>query len=320
MSWSRRLATWLVSHPVFLDHETGRHPECKERVSGISAHLSERGLLPSNRLIEPVACETSAIEAVHTAAHHQRVRSCAAAGWGMLDPDTVCSPASYDVARQAAGAACALADQVLSEQGPAGGLVLCRPPGHHATPDRAMGFCLFNNVAILARHIQSAHRLERVMIVDWDVHHGNGTQDVFYDDPSVFYYSMHRYPFYPGTGSTSECGAGPGVGATFNLPLPAESSRAEVLDRFSSTVTHAAEQFRPDVLLVSAGFDAYVDDPVGGLSLEIEDFRQMTDLLTQLAAQSGTGKLISLLEGGYHLGALPEMVAQHLAGLTDYAG
>jgi len=313
------MPTWLVNDPVFLDHDTGRHVECRERLEGITAHLSERGLLGPERLVAPQASEDAAIESVHGAEHLALVRRCSASGGGMLDPDTVCAAASFRVAQLAAGSACALADRVLGQPGRAAGLALCRPPGHHATPQRAMGFCLFNNMAILTRHLQRSHGLRKVMIVDWDVHHGNGTQDVFYDDPDVFFYSMHRYPFYPGSGAKHERGSGGGEGTTFNLPLAGDTRRGAVLDGFEQSVTRAAESFGPEIILISAGFDAYKADPVGGLGLEIEDFSRLTDVVAGLAAATSSAKLISLLEGGYHLEALPRMVAGHLVRLDAFS-
>jgi acetoin utilization deacetylase AcuC-like enzyme len=192
-----------------------------------------------------------------------------------------------------------------------------RPPGHHATADRSMGFCLLNNVAIAARYIQKRHKLPKVLVVDWDVHHGNGTQEMFYADPSVFYFSVHRYPFYPGTGSAEQHGAGKGKGATLNVPLPAGSGDREFLRAFSEKLVPAAGQYHPDFVLVSAGFDAHRDDPLGGMRVTTEGFAEMTRIVKRIAEEHCQGRLVSVLEGGYDLDGLAASVAAHLRILME---
>jgi acetoin utilization deacetylase AcuC-like enzyme len=238
----------------------------------------------------------------------------AALGGGRIEADTVISSQSFEVAALAAGAAVAAVDAVLA--GPQRqAACLVRPPGHHALREAPMGFCLINNVAVAAVHALRRHGLSRVLIVDWDVHHGNGTQAIFYDSPEVHFFSVHRYPFYPGTGAGNETGTGPGLGTKFNLPLPFGVSRTEFLERFESVLSDAAARCRPELVLVSAGFDAHRADPIGSLGLETEDFAPLTRLVMQVADQYCGGRLVSLLEGGYDLQALAESVQCHLETL-----
>ncbi|MGE0378984.1 MAG: histone deacetylase, partial [Planctomycetaceae bacterium] len=262
--------------------------------------------------------DQSALGRVHTGLHIVRVEQLATHGGGHLDSDTVVSPESFDVALLAAGAAVSAVDAVLAEQS-AQAVCLLRPPGHHALPERAMGFCLFNNVAIAARHAQAAHRLERVLIVDWDVHHGNGTQDIFYNDGNVHFFSAHRFPFYPGTGDRDETGTGEGLGATLNLPLRFGIARTEYQQAFAAALETAAARCRPQLVLLSAGFDAHARDPIGSLGLESEDFADLTGMVRDVAAQYCQGRLVSLLEGGYNVDALAESVLLHLQTLVEAA-
>jgi acetoin utilization deacetylase AcuC-like enzyme len=236
-------------------------------------------------------------------------------GGGRLDPDTVVSPRSFEVALAAAGACASAVDAVLA--GPQRtALCLVRPPGHHATPTRSMGFCLFNNVALAARRALKAHGLSRVLIVDWDVHHGNGTQDVFYADPAVMFFSIHRYGnFYPGTGAARETGTGPGLGYTLNAPIRYGTPRRQYQAAFTSALDQAAEKIKPELVLLSAGFDAHARDPIGSLGLEVEDFAELTSQVLEVARAHAGGRLVSCLEGGYHLEALAESVQAHLEGL-----
>ena len=199
----------------------------------------------------------------------------------------------------------------------ANAFVACRPPGHHAAPDRAMGFCLFNNVAVAARHLQAVHGIERVLIVDWDLHHGNGTQNIFYDDPTVLYVSSHQYPYYPGTGARDERGAGPGVGYTINLPLLPGTPAAEQVKLLLDVFSGPARDFQPQFILISCGFDAHRDDPMSALSLEASDYRALTRALVELAREHARGRLVSVLEGGYSLRALAESAAAHVQELVN---
>jgi acetoin utilization deacetylase AcuC-like enzyme len=230
---------------------------------------------------------------------------------GAVDPDTIFSPETWDAALRAAGAALRAVDLVLDGAASAA-FALARPPGHHATRDRAMGFCFLNSAAIAARHARRRGE-ERVLVIDWDVHHGNGTQDIFYDDPTVFYYSLHLYPHYPGTGSEEERGSGPGLGATRNRPLPLGYPAQRYREVFRRDLEEIAREFRPTMAVISAGFDSHRDDPLGGLMLEAEDFGVLTrEVLDRLPA----GRVVSVLEGGYNLGALAGSARSHLRALA----
>jgi len=228
------------------------------------------------------------------------------------------SPASFQVALAAAGACVAAVDAVV--KGPdRTALCLVRPPGHHATPTRSMGFCLFNNIALAAHHAKTAHHLTRVLVVDWDVHHGNGTQDIFYEEPQVMFFSIHRYGngFYPGTGAESETGRGNGLGYTLNAPVRYGTPRKDYHARFKKALEKAADKIKPELVLVSAGFDAHRLDPIGSLGLEVEDFATLTQQVLAVAKAHAGGRLVSCLEGGYHLEALAESVQAHLEELLS---
>jgi acetoin utilization deacetylase AcuC-like enzyme len=230
--------------------------------------------------------------------------------------DVSVSKKSFNVALQAAGSAMELADQIISAKID-NGFALLRPPGHHAENSMALGFCLFNNVAILARYLQQQHGLDRVLIMDWDVHHGNGTQHTFEDDPSVLYISTHQYPYYPGTGAWFETGIGRGVGATLNCPMAAGSGDLEFEAAFMEKILPKIDQFRPEIFIISAGFDAHVNDPLGNINLSTEFFGWMTRVLMEQADKYAKGRLISLLEGGYNLKMLPLCIAEHLKVISE---
>lgn len=317
----------------FQRHRTGRHVETPQRLAEIRRRLAnlEDGNRPSPpaRIVsgslqfsaapetwEATADELRAILAVHPAEYLHRLEQFAIHGGGNWDADTVVSGDSYNVALLAARTALQGTDAVLRGRARTA-VCLVRPPGHHALRDSAMGFCLLNNVAIAARHSILGHGLRRVLIVDWDVHHGNGTQEIFYEEGQVWYYSVHRSPFYPGTGAREETGAGRGLGATRNLPLPAETSRVDYLRQVTADLTEFADCCRPDLVLISAGFDAHRLDPIGSLGLETDDFRTLTQLVMQIAQTHCQGRIVSLLEGGYHLQALAESVAVHVRELAE---
>jgi acetoin utilization deacetylase AcuC-like enzyme len=306
--------TLVFTSPLFLEHQTGRHPETPRRLVSIADRLARDGLderCPHGRI---VPADLDAIRSVHAERQIVAARDLAAAGGGFLDPDTILSEQSFQVALNAAGSAMAAVDEVMNGRHP-NALCLVRPPGHHATADASMGFCIFNNVAMAARHAQRRHGAGRILIVDWDVHHGNGTQDIFYDDESVTFFSIHRYPFYPGTGGAEETGSGKGLGATFNVPVRFGTSRRAYLELFADGLAKAAAHARPDLIVLSAGFDAHVADPVGSLGLVTDDFAMMTGILLATAHQYCQGRVVSCLEGGYDIEALAACVEAHLAVL-----
>jgi acetoin utilization deacetylase AcuC-like enzyme len=305
--------TLLYTDPIFLDHDTGPHPETADRLRAIGRMLDESGLCGRCKAGQFTPLDSTALRAVHSPAVVERVRHTAEHGGGHLDPDTVVSPASYRVGLAAAGACVAAVDAVL---GGADRTALClvRPPGHHATPTRSMGFCLFNNVAVAAGHARAKHGVNRVLIVDWDVHHGNGTQDIFDNDPSVHFLSIHRYGngFYPGTGAADETGTGPGLGTKVNVPIRFGTPTTKYHDAFTRAIERSADRAKPELVLVSAGFDAHRLDPIGGLGLEAEDFTMLTKRVLDVAHAHARGRLVCCLEGGYHWQATAESVQAHL--------
>ena len=311
----------LYTHGDFLRHETGSHPERPARLEAVAARLAESGLL--NRCQRPAwqAAEIATIARNHEDAYVHQVRQFAAHGGGWIEGDTVVCRESFEVACLAAGAAVDAVRRVSSGEQKRG-LCLVRPPGHHALRQSAMGFCLFNNVAVAARAALAECRMSRVLIVDWDVHHGNGTQDSFWTDPAVGFLSIHRWPFYPGTGRADETGGGDGLGTTFNLPIEMGTARQVYLDRFRSALDDLARRVRPELVLISAGFDAHRRDPIGSLGLETEDYATLTETLLDAADEHAGGRLVSLLEGGYDTEALAESVELHLTTMLarDVAG
>ncbi len=309
--------TLLYRDARFLLHQTGSHPECPQRLRAIHARLEQSGLLKRciQQIVVPAADDD--ILRVHPARHLSCIREFAHAGGGRIEIDTLMSPESAEVAILAVGAAVDAVSQVVKGSDSTA-LCLVRPPGHHAVPDAPMGFCLFGNAAIAARTAVQRLGLDRVLIVDWDVHHGNGTQDVFYEDEQVGFFSAHRFPFYPGTGRKSETGCGAGLGTTFNLPLEFGISRLDYLSAFENTLTRAADSIKPDLIIVSAGFDAHADDPVGSLGLETEDFVRLTELVLQVADTHCGGRVVSILEGGYNVDRLADCVEVHLETLLNH--
>jgi len=305
------VTTLIFEHPIFAEHEIpSGHPERPERVLALQRRLAEAPFASLGRG-EVTAASDDQILAVHDEAYLDQIRGAAPKrGLVPLDPDTFLGPHSYEAAIHAAGAACGAVDAVFS--GSASNAFCCiRPPGHHANQNHAMGFCIFNNAAIAARHAQNHHGIERVAIIDWDVHHGNGTQDIFSANPSVLYASIHQSPFYPWTGGADETGAGNIV----NVPLAAGARGEAFRAAFGHEILPAVERFRPELIVISAGFDAHVLDPLGGLALTKEDFGWATGAVMDLAARCCDGKLISVLEGGYDIDGLTESTAAHVTGL-----
>jgi acetoin utilization deacetylase AcuC-like enzyme len=301
---------------VYKQHETGLgHPERPERYDAVRAALEKSGLAADSEKIAPRRAEVDEVALCHDTRYIALVEREAAQGRVELSTGdaTICDH-SYGVALEAVGGALEAVDAVCRGEI---GRAFCavRPPGHHARPAQGMGFCLFNSIAIAARYAQRRHGLERVLIVDWDVHHGNGTQDIFYEDGSVFFFSTHQSPWYPGTGKEWETGEGKGKDTTLNCPFPAGSGREEILSAFREKLAPAARAFRPDLVLVSAGFDSRRGDPLGQFLLTDDDFREMTEMLLELADVSANGRVISLLEGGYSLAGLAAGVQAHVEAL-----
>jgi len=312
------MTTALVHHPIYEKHDTGPgHPETPIRYQVVMDALrGDTKLWEGLEEITPEKASKGMIQAAHTPKHFRVVEQAVEQGYDHLDADTVISMQSLEASLFAAGGACAAVDAVM--QGLArNAFVAVRPPGHHATAERAMGFCLFNNVAVAAKHAQNRHKeIERVAIIDWDVHHGNGTQGIFYDDPSVLFFSMHQYPWYPGTGSRGETGHGRGLGATVNIPVRAHTGADEQTRMFESALEGISRSFRPDLIMISAGFDAHLTDPLGQLRLEDVDYISMTRTTMQWADEVCNGRIVSCLEGGYNLETLGETVKNHVVELT----
>jgi acetoin utilization deacetylase AcuC-like enzyme len=312
------MTTAIVHHPIFREHDTGPgHPETPSRYQVVMEALRGDAALWSS-LVEVQAREAPRgdIQAAHSPQLYKHVERVVSEGIGYLDADTTVSLRSFDAARYAAGAPCQAIDLIMQGE-VSNAFVPVRPPGHHATEERAMGFCLFNNVAVAARYAQQHYaEIERVAIIDWDVHHGNGTQGIFYADPSVYFFSSHQYPWYPGTGTRGEKGTGRGLGYTMNLPLRAATPAVEQKRAFEAALDDMSTSFSPDLIIISAGFDSHLGDPLGQLLLKDEDFVDMTRALKQWAASSCQGRLVSCLEGGYNLETLGETVRAHVEELS----
>jgi acetoin utilization deacetylase AcuC-like enzyme len=299
--------TVLFRSDAFTRHDTGTHPENPRRMLAIERELIRRGLLVDRPVVPFAMAALAEIARVHDPGMLAALESIAGQGGGWIDSDTVVRPESVDVVRLAAGAGIAAVDTVLANQA-LRGFVLARPPGHHATPSRPMGFCLLNTIAIAAAHALAAGTA-KVAILDWDVHHGNGTQEIFYDNGDVLFCSLHQSSFYPGSGSRHETGHGAGAGTTLNIPLRAGSGDAEYRAHLESTIAPAIMDFKPDLLLISAGYDAHADDPLGGMKVTDEGFRQMATFAVGLAETVCEGRVIAVLEGGYDPQALARCVA-----------
>ena len=303
-------------HPASLEHDTGHgHPERADRIRAIEAELEARDWLGWEQVEAPRATEEQLLR-IHPREYVEQVREFSERGVP-FDMDTPTSPGSYEAALRAAGGACALVESLLSG-GERTGFSCLRPPGHHAETARAMGFCLFANAAIAARHALDALGAERVLVVDWDVHHGNGTNALFHDSPEVLFVSIHQYPFWPGTGALTDVGEGEGEGYSINLPVPAGTGEAAFLSLLEHVVAPSARQYGPDLILISAGYDAHRDDPLASLVLETSSYGGMSSRLRVLGEELGT-PVGALLEGGYDLRALAESVPETMAALAGGA-
>ena len=313
------MTTAIIHHPIYQKHNTGPgHPETSMRYEAVMNGLrSDEKLWSELKEITPEKASQGIIQAAHTKEHFQRVEGAFANGVSQLDADTVISMQSFDAALYGTGGACRAVDAIMTGEAK-NAFVAVRPPGHHATSENAMGFCIFNHVAVAARYAQNRYKeIERVAIIDWDVHHGNGTQGIFYVDPSVFFFSMHQYPWYPGSGARGETGHSRGLGSTLNVTVKAKTA-ADVQKRmFESAIADIAYNFSPDLIIISAGFDAHVTDPLGQLMLRDKDFVSMTNTLKEWADETCGGRVISCLEGGYNLDTLGETVRNHVAELNN---
>ncbi|MEP6935668.1 MAG: histone deacetylase [Nitrospirota bacterium] len=308
--------TGLVYHPAYLEHDMGAgHPESPHRLRAIMQQLEQSGTAARLTRITPREAEDGWITQIHRPSYLAMLKTQApASGRVSLDPDTSMSSGSLAAAYLAAGGALAAVDAIMSKQVDH---VFCavRPPGHHAEAGRAMGFCLFNNVAIAARYVQKQYGLTRVLIVDWDVHHGNGTQHSFDDDPSVLFFSTHQFPHYPGTGRESERGRGAGEGFTINVPMEAGEGDEEYCAVFQKSLVPAADAFKPEFVIISAGFDAHKDDPLASMRLTEEGYAELTGIVAGIATRHASGRMLASLEGGYHLTSLAASVDRHIQAL-----
>lgn len=309
--------TALLIDPVFKLHDTGPgHPERPERYDALTRAFDRAGLIESLLPVATRPATEDEIALCHTRPYIDTVKRDIAAGARELSTgDTTISPRSWEVALHAAGGVMNAIDQVFKKKA-VNAFCAVRPPGHHARPNQGMGFCIFNNVAIAARYAQRTHGVDRVLIADWDVHHGNGTQDTFYSDGSVFFFSTHQSPWYPGTGDPNETGEGRGRGCTLNCPFSAGAGREEILGVFQERLLHAADQFKPDLVLISAGFDSRFGDPLGRFTLSDRDFADLTRVMLEIADRHAGGRLVSVLEGGYDLAGLASAATAHVQALA----
>jgi len=310
--------TVLLIDPILREHLVGRdHPERPERFDAVVQGLQEAGLLERLGRVDPRAATEDELLLCHTPPYLRQSKHDVLHGNGFLSTgDTDVTPNSWEIAARAAGGVLNAVDAVVSGEA-RNAFCAVRPPGHHANAGRGMGFCLFNTVAIAARYAQRKYGIGRVLIVDWDVHHGNGTQDIFYSDPSVFFFSTHQWPLYPGTGRADETGDGDAEGTTRNFPFPAGSGRKEVLGAAQNSLEPLMKRFRPELVLISAGFDSRTGDLLGRFTLTDSDFTDLTRTAMGIADQYAGGRVVSMLEGGYYLPGLALASAAHVQALSQ---
>jgi len=308
--------TGFIHHPQYLKHDTEPHPENPGRLKAIQKKIEPSKIYPHLIFPEPRYATDEELSINHDPGHIDHVRNSCRDGVKNLDGDTVICPESWDAALLSVGAGLTAIDQIIMGHLD-NAFTAVRPPGHHAEKDRAMGFCLFNNVALAARYAIKTHQLNRVFIFDWDVHHGNGTQHSFYSDPSVYYSSIHQYPFYPGTGSENETGTRDGLGSTLNFPLNAFTGDSVYLDTIKNKLIPEIQSFRPDLIIISAGFDAHKDDPLAQMEVSSACYGEMTSLILKAAKEVCEGRLLSMLEGGYNQAALADSVLEHINVLIN---
>ena len=313
-----RKPSGLLLDPIYKQHDPGPgHPEQPARYDAVARAIETAKLLPLIYRLDSRVASEDEIALVHEREYIAKVKREIADGAHELSTgDTNVGPRSFDVAVRAVGGLLNAVDALV---GGKAANVFCavRPPGHHARPNQGMGFCIFNNLAIAARYAQRQHGLSKVMIADWDVHHGNGTQDTFYKDGSVFFMSTHQSPWYPGTGAAHETGEGQGRGCTMNFPFPAGSGRGEIVGVFRENLRRAADEFKPELVMISAGFDSREGDPLGRFTLSDTDFADLTKIVLEIAGTHANGRLLSVLEGGYNLDGLESAVSAHIKALAE---
>jgi len=307
--------TAIVKDGIYLQHLTGEyHPENHHRLEVVYEMLQEEEMQGKLRELPPRPATREELELNHSLNYVDQVASTAGRSFTSLDPDTTTSPRSWDAAQMAVGGVLVGIDKVM--EGEVNNVfALVRPPGHHAEKSRGMGFCLFNNIAVGARYARQKYSLDRILVIDWDLHHGNGTQNAFYEDPQVVYFSTHQYPYYPGSGGVDEVGKGEGTGFTINVPLPGGQGDQDFAAIYQGVLKPVALEFKPQLILLSAGYDIYSQDPLGGMDVTPEGFAMLTSTIMDLAQSSCQGKLVVTLEGGYHLGGLRDSVKATLKEL-----
>lgn len=309
----------LIYDPVFADHITGvGHPEQPKRATHTYQALQDFGLTKKCVSLPAKKCKEEHLSLVHTPEYLKIAKQDSQTGRKTLSTgDTQICKDSWDISLRATGGLLHAVDEIFSDKIDRA-FSLSRPPGHHATPSRGMGFCLFNHIAIAARYAQKSHQVGKVLIVDWDVHHGNGTQDTFYEDDSIFFFSTHQSPWYPGTGSAQEKGTGKALGTNLNVPLPSGSGRKDIVEgAFGQDLSKKIAIFKPELILISAGFDSRANDPLGQFTLSDDDFFDLTKMLIDEAKKFCNGHIISILEGGYNLNGLAKACTTHLKALID---